>query len=78
VEHTSLGLYVNSVQGIKADNSDRTYWQILSGDKPLEEGKKKYANTIHRIKMPKAFRCEVVTFYGKWVNGLGDILLTIW
>ncbi|XP_020033407.2 transcobalamin-1 [Castor canadensis] len=42
VEHTSLGLYVNSVQGIKADNSDRTYWQILSGDKPLEEGVDSY------------------------------------
>ncbi|KAG8505720.1 Cobalamin binding intrinsic factor, partial [Galemys pyrenaicus] len=36
---TSYGPFVNSVQGIRADTNDRTYWQLLSDDKPLTQGK---------------------------------------
>ncbi|XP_004682804.1 PREDICTED: transcobalamin-1 [Condylura cristata] len=39
---TAYGSYVNSVQGISANNNDRTYWELLSGDKPLSQGAGSY------------------------------------
>uniref|UniRef100_G3U1Z9 Transcobalamin 1 n=1 Tax=Loxodonta africana TaxID=9785 RepID=G3U1Z9_LOXAF len=38
VEETSWGPYVTCVQGLSANNNDRTYWEILSGPKPLSQG----------------------------------------
>uniref|UniRef100_G3UJ01 Transcobalamin 1 n=1 Tax=Loxodonta africana TaxID=9785 RepID=G3UJ01_LOXAF len=37
VEETSWGPYVTCVQGLSANNNDRTYWEILSGPKPLSQ-----------------------------------------
>ncbi|KAJ6654122.1 hypothetical protein lerEdw1_007390 [Lerista edwardsae] len=34
-EQTTWGPYITSVRGLKADNSKRTYWQLLSGNTPL-------------------------------------------
>uniref|UniRef100_A0A8C4LI09 Transcobalamin 1 n=1 Tax=Equus asinus asinus TaxID=83772 RepID=A0A8C4LI09_EQUAS len=39
VEESSWGPYITSVQGLKANNNDRTYWQLLSEGKPLSQGK---------------------------------------
>ncbi|XP_054999970.1 transcobalamin-1 [Sorex araneus] len=38
VTESSWGPYVTSVQGLKATNEDRSYWQLLSEDKPLSQG----------------------------------------
>nr|XP_004667750.1 transcobalamin-1 [Jaculus jaculus] len=38
VKQSSWGPYITSVQGIKANNNDRTYWELLSGGKPLSQG----------------------------------------
>ncbi|XP_014717295.3 transcobalamin-1 [Equus asinus] len=38
VEESSWGPYITSVQGLKANNNDRTYWQLLSEGKPLSQG----------------------------------------
>nr|XP_031546574.1 transcobalamin-1 isoform X2 [Vicugna pacos] len=35
---SSWGPYVISVQGIQANNNDRTYWELLSNGKPLSQG----------------------------------------
>nr|XP_002709231.1 transcobalamin-1 [Oryctolagus cuniculus] len=38
VEKSSWGPYITSVQGLKANNNERTFWEILSGGKPLSQG----------------------------------------
>ncbi|XP_055995071.1 transcobalamin-1 [Sorex fumeus] len=38
VTESSWGPYVTSVQGLRATNEDRSYWQLLSEDKPLSQG----------------------------------------
>ncbi|XP_042532396.1 transcobalamin-1 [Dipodomys spectabilis] len=38
VEQEEWGPYITSVQGLTANNNDRTYWQLLSGGKPLSQG----------------------------------------
>uniref|UniRef100_A0A8C0WSW4 Transcobalamin-like C-terminal domain-containing protein n=1 Tax=Castor canadensis TaxID=51338 RepID=A0A8C0WSW4_CASCN len=38
VEQSSWGPYVTSVQGLRANNNDKTYWEIMSGGKPLDQG----------------------------------------
>lgn len=42
VEDTAWGPLVTSVQGLHANNNDRSYWQLLSDDKPLEQGAGSY------------------------------------
>ncbi|XP_004478014.1 transcobalamin-1 [Dasypus novemcinctus] len=37
-EESSWGPYITSVQGLRANNNDRTYWELLSGGKPLSQG----------------------------------------
>ncbi|XP_006026130.1 transcobalamin-1-like [Alligator sinensis] len=37
-ENSSWGPYITSVQGLMADNNQRTYWQLLSGNIPLDRG----------------------------------------
>ncbi|XP_074740695.1 cobalamin binding intrinsic factor [Strix uralensis] len=37
-EQTSWGPMVVSIHGLAANSNDRTYWQFLSGGKPLQEG----------------------------------------
>ncbi|XP_010985306.3 transcobalamin-1 isoform X1 [Camelus dromedarius] len=37
-EESSWGPYVTSVQGIQANNNDRTYWELLSNGKSLSQG----------------------------------------
>ncbi|XP_037374195.1 transcobalamin-1 [Talpa occidentalis] len=39
---TSYGPYINSVQGISANTNDRTYWKLLSDNKPLAQGAGSY------------------------------------
>nr|XP_031546575.1 transcobalamin-1 isoform X3 [Vicugna pacos] len=39
---SSWGPYVISVQGIQANNNDRTYWELLSNGKPLSQGAGSY------------------------------------
>ncbi|XP_066466015.1 transcobalamin-1-like [Tiliqua scincoides] len=41
-EQTSWGPYITSVRGLKADNKERTYWQLLSGKTPLSTGAGEY------------------------------------
>ncbi|XP_048341200.1 transcobalamin-1-like isoform X2 [Sphaerodactylus townsendi] len=36
------GPYITSVRGLMADNSKRTYWQLLSGETPLSKGAGEY------------------------------------
>nr|XP_012615296.1 transcobalamin-1 [Microcebus murinus] len=36
------GPYITSVQGLKASSNDRTYWELLSGGKPLSQGAGNY------------------------------------
>uniref|UniRef100_A0A8C8YZ35 Transcobalamin 1 n=1 Tax=Prolemur simus TaxID=1328070 RepID=A0A8C8YZ35_PROSS len=36
------GPYIISVQGLNASSKDRTYWELLSGGKPLEQGAGNY------------------------------------
>ncbi|XP_039716108.1 transcobalamin-1 [Pteropus medius] len=38
VVESSWGPYVTSVQGLKANSNDRTYWELLSEGKPLSQG----------------------------------------
>ncbi|XP_010631389.1 transcobalamin-1 [Fukomys damarensis] len=38
VEQSSWGPYVTSVQGLKANNNDRTYWELRSGGRSLSQG----------------------------------------
>ncbi|XP_033061711.1 transcobalamin-1 isoform X2 [Trachypithecus francoisi] len=38
MEESSWGPYITSVQGLWASNNDRTYWELLSGGKPLSQG----------------------------------------
>lgn len=38
VRESSWGPYITSVQGLKANNNDRSYWELLSEDKPLSQG----------------------------------------
>ncbi|XP_048216717.1 transcobalamin-1 [Perognathus longimembris pacificus] len=38
VEQSEWGPYITSVQGLNANNNDRTYWELLSGGKPLSQG----------------------------------------
>ncbi|XP_020755762.1 transcobalamin-1 [Odocoileus virginianus] len=42
VEETSWGPYVTSVQGIKANTCDRTFWKLLSNGQPLGQGAGSY------------------------------------
>ncbi|XP_036115151.1 transcobalamin-1 [Molossus molossus] len=35
---TSWGPYITSVQGLKENSNDRTYWQLLSGGTPVSQG----------------------------------------
>ncbi|XP_004437484.1 PREDICTED: transcobalamin-1 [Ceratotherium simum simum] len=39
---TSWGPYITSVQGLSANSSKRTYWQLLSEGKPLSQGAGSY------------------------------------
>ncbi|XP_034507723.1 transcobalamin-1-like, partial [Ailuropoda melanoleuca] len=47
-EENSWGPYITSVQGIKANNNDRTYWELLSNGEPLSQGKRESAKKPHR------------------------------
>ncbi|XP_004714984.1 transcobalamin-1 [Echinops telfairi] len=38
MKETSWGPYITSVQGLKANSNERTYWEILSGGIPLSQG----------------------------------------
>lgn len=38
VEQTSWGPFIVSINGLTASNSERTYWQLLSGTTPLNQG----------------------------------------
>ncbi|XP_025735158.1 transcobalamin-1-like isoform X2 [Callorhinus ursinus] len=38
VEESSWGPYITTVRGIKANNNDRTYWELLSNGKHLSQG----------------------------------------
>ncbi|XP_006876521.1 PREDICTED: transcobalamin-1 [Chrysochloris asiatica] len=38
MKETSWGPYITSVQGLKANSNDRTYWEILSGGISLSQG----------------------------------------
>uniref|UniRef100_A0A8C0JG98 Transcobalamin 1 n=1 Tax=Canis lupus dingo TaxID=286419 RepID=A0A8C0JG98_CANLU len=38
-EESSWGPYITTVQGIKANSNERTYWALLSNGKPLSQGK---------------------------------------
>ncbi|XP_002755438.3 transcobalamin-1 [Callithrix jacchus] len=38
MEESQWGPYITSVQGLWASNDDRTYWELLSGGKPLSQG----------------------------------------
>ncbi|XP_004869768.1 transcobalamin-1 isoform X3 [Heterocephalus glaber] len=38
VEQSSWGPYITSVQGLKANNNDRTYWELLSNGRSLSQG----------------------------------------
>lgn len=42
VAESAWGPYVTSVQGLEANNNDRSYWQLLSEDKPLSQGVASY------------------------------------
>ncbi|XP_032139200.1 transcobalamin-1 [Sapajus apella] len=42
MEESSWGPYITSVQGLWASNNDRTYWELLSGGKPLSQGAGSY------------------------------------
>ncbi|KYO41708.1 gastric intrinsic factor-like [Alligator mississippiensis] len=41
-ENSSWGPYITSVQGLMADDNQRTYWQLLSGNIPLDRGAGNY------------------------------------
>nr|XP_012309736.2 transcobalamin-1 [Aotus nancymaae] len=41
-EETPWGPYITSVQGLPASKNDRTYWELLSGGKPLDQGAVSY------------------------------------
>ncbi|XP_060119274.1 transcobalamin-1-like [Heteronotia binoei] len=41
-ENTTWGPYITSVQDLAADSSERTYWQLLSGETPLSKGAGEY------------------------------------
>ena len=45
VEETLWGPYVTSVQGIRANSRDRTYWKLLSNGQPLSQGKAEDENS---------------------------------
>lgn len=38
VVESSWGPYITSVQGLKANNNHRTYWELLSDSKPVSQG----------------------------------------
>ncbi|KAM6160092.1 transcobalamin-1 [Erethizon dorsatum] len=38
VEQSSWGPFITSVQGLKANNNNRTYWELLSGGRSLSRG----------------------------------------
>ncbi|XP_013361806.1 PREDICTED: transcobalamin-1 isoform X2 [Chinchilla lanigera] len=38
VEQSSWGPFITSVQGLKASNTDRTYWELLSSGRSLSQG----------------------------------------
>ncbi|XP_017354367.1 transcobalamin-1 [Cebus imitator] len=42
MEESSWGPYITSVQGLWASSNDRTYWELLSGGKPLSQGAGSY------------------------------------
>ncbi|XP_037697264.1 transcobalamin-1 isoform X2 [Choloepus didactylus] len=42
MEESSWGPYITSVQGLRANNNDRTYWELLSGGNPLSQGAGSY------------------------------------
>lgn len=37
---SAWGPYITSVQGLEANSNDRTYWELLSGGRPLSQGKR--------------------------------------
>nr|XP_012424008.1 PREDICTED: transcobalamin-1 [Odobenus rosmarus divergens] len=41
-EETSWGPYITTVRGIKANTTNRTYWELLSNGEPLSEGAGSY------------------------------------
>ncbi|XP_029813247.1 transcobalamin-1 [Suricata suricatta] len=41
-ENSSWGPYITSVQGLRANNNDRTFWELLSNGKPLDQGAGSY------------------------------------
>ncbi|XP_035559795.2 transcobalamin-1 isoform X2 [Canis lupus dingo] len=41
-EESSWGPYITTVQGIKANSNERTYWALLSNGKPLSQGAGSY------------------------------------
>ncbi|XP_076972237.1 transcobalamin-1-like isoform X2 [Tamandua tetradactyla] len=42
MEESSWGPYITSVQGLRANNNDRTYWQLLSDGRSLSQGAGSY------------------------------------
>ncbi|XP_067397580.1 transcobalamin-1-like [Emydura macquarii macquarii] len=48
------GAYITSVRGLAADNTQRTYWQLLSNGKPLTLGAGCYA-VSHRERLEVRF-----------------------
>ncbi|XP_008068899.1 transcobalamin-1 [Carlito syrichta] len=42
MEESSWGPYITSVQGLWANNNERTYWELLSDGKPLSQGADNY------------------------------------
>lgn len=70
-EENSWGPYITSVQGIKANNNDRTYWELLSNGEPLSQGKRESAKKPHRVTMPQTPRCECVSFGAECAKAWG-------
>ncbi|XP_018891514.1 transcobalamin-1 [Gorilla gorilla gorilla] len=42
MEERSWGPYITCIQGLCANNNDRTYWELLSGGEPLSQGAGSY------------------------------------
>ena len=63
------GPYVTSVQGIRANNNDRTYWKLLSNGQPLSQGKEE--DKIQPCRVRRLERSRVsVRFRGECAKGM--------
>ena len=63
------GPYVTSVQGIRANNNDRTYWKLLSNGQPLSQGKEE--DEIQPCRLRRLERSRVsVRFGGECAKGM--------